>query len=114
MMPPNFCLIRKILGSDPEQTVSIYFNQKNILFQFANTTVVSRLIEGTYFDFDRMIAMDYSTVVRINKQQFISCLDRAILLIREDDKRPIHMDIQDGEVGFAIRTALETRSFMHL
>ncbi len=44
--------------------------QKNhIVFEFDNTIVVSRLIEGEYFRIDQMLSNDYETKVRINKKR---------------------------------------------
>ena len=37
-----------------------------MVFEFDNTVVVSRLIEGEYFSIDRMLSGDYETKVRIN------------------------------------------------
>lgn len=49
---------------------------------------MSRLIEGEYFHIDQMLSSDYDTKVKINKREFLNCIDRATLLIREGDKKP--------------------------
>ena len=41
--------ISKILSGDNEKEVLISFSQNHIMFEFDNTVVVSRLIEGEYF-----------------------------------------------------------------
>ena len=41
--------ISKIIPGDADKDVNIYFTPKHILFEFDNTQVVSRLIEGDYF-----------------------------------------------------------------
>lgn len=41
--------ISKILSGDMDKTVSIYFTDRHALFEFDDTIVVSRLIEGDYF-----------------------------------------------------------------
>ncbi len=71
--------ISKILDPNPEEMVHVYLADKHAMFQFGTTTVVTRLIEGTYFNVDQMISGDYNTHVRINRQAFLSCLDRATL-----------------------------------
>ena len=78
---------------------------KNIvLFEFDETKVVSRLIEGEYFHIDQMLSSDYDTKVKINKREFLSCIDRATLLIREGDKKPIILNIQDGSLQLKINS----------
>ena len=61
--------------------------QQHIVFEFENTTVVSRLIEGEYFKIDQMLSSDYETKVEINKKELLDCIDRATLLIKEGDKK---------------------------
>ena len=83
---------------ETEKDVSLFFTPKHIVFEFDNTTVVSRLIEGEYFKIDQMLSSDYETKVRINKKEFLNCIDRATLLIKEGDKKPIIINIIDGSM----------------
>lgn len=75
--------------------VNLFFTDKHILFEFDNTTVVSRLIEGEYLKIDNILSADYETKVKINKREFLSCIDRSTLLVKEADKKPIILDIKD-------------------
>ena len=87
--------VSKILSGEAESMVNISYTNNHIVFEFDNTIVVSRLIEGEYFKIDQMISSDYETKVRINKREFLNCIDRATLLVKEGDKKPIIMDIKD-------------------
>lgn len=87
--------ISKILSGDMDKDVNIYFTDKHILFEFDNTIVVSRLIEGEYFKIDQMLSSDYETKVRINKKELLDCIDRATLLVKEGDKKPVIISISD-------------------
>ena len=96
--------ISKILTGEAEDMVDIFFADNHILFEFDQTKVVSRLIEGEYFHIDQMLSSDYETKVKINKREFLSCIDRATLLIREGDKKPIILNIQDGSLQLKINS----------
>lgn len=96
--------ISKILTGEAEDMVDIFFADNHILFEFDETKVVSRLIEGEYFHIDQMLSSDYDTKVKINKREFLSCTDRATLLIREGDKKPIILNIQDGSLQLKINS----------
>ena len=96
--------ISKILTGEAEDMVDIFFADNHILFEFDHTLVVSRLIEGEYFKIDQMLSSDYDTKVKINKREFLSCIDRATLLIREGDKKPIILNIQDGSLQLKINS----------
>lgn len=87
--------ISKILSGDADKDVNLFFTDKHILFEFDNTTVVSRLIEGEYLKIDNILSADYETKVKINKREFLSCIDRSTLLVKEADKKPIILDIKD-------------------
>ena len=86
--------------------VNIYFTNNHILFEFDNTMVVSRLIEGEYFKINQMLSSDYETKVLINKKEFLDSIDRANLLIREGDKKPIIINITDGALEVKVQSAI--------
>ncbi|MCI8887497.1 MAG: DNA polymerase III subunit beta [Hungatella sp.] len=88
--------ISKILSGDNESEVLVYFSKNHILFEFDATVVVSRLIEGEYFRIEQMLSSDYETKVTINKREFLDNIDRASIFIRENDKKPIILNILDN------------------
>ncbi len=98
--------VSKILPGDAQSDVTISFTPKHIVFEFDNTTVVSRLIEGEYFKIDQMLSSDYETKVKINKKEFLNCIDRATLLVKEGDKKPIIINITDGSMELRINSVL--------
>ena len=98
--------LNKILASDAESQVNIYFTSNHILFEFENTTVVSRLIEGEYFKVNKMLSNDYKTKVVINKKDLLDSIDRANLLIKENDKKPIIINVIDGSMEVKVTSTL--------
>ena len=95
--------ISKILNAD---AVNIYFTNNHVLFEFDQTHVVSRLIEGDYFKISQMLSNDYETKVSINKKEFLDSIDRANLLIREGDKKPIIINILNGLLQVNVNSAI--------
>ena len=100
--------VSKILSGETDSDVNIYFTNNHIVFEFDNTVVVSRLIEGEYFRIDQMLSSDYETKVRINKREMLNCIDRATLLVKEGDKKPIIINIKDEMMELKIRSQLGT------
>ena len=97
--------ISKILNGGVDDDVNIYFTSNHILFEFDDTIVVSRLIESTnFFDTDKMISNDYKTRITINKKEMADCIDRATLLIKEGDKKPVFLSMKDTEMELTINT----------
>ena len=98
--------ISKILSGETEDMVSIFFTENHILFEFDETIVVSRLIEGEYFRIDQMLSSDYETKISINKKELLNCIDRATLLIKEGEKKPIIIHITDNGMELKINSQI--------
>ena len=96
--------ISKILTGEADKDVTIYFTDRHILFEFDDTIVLSRLIEGEYFKIDQMLSNDYETKITINKREFFESIDRGTLLVKEGDKKPIIMNVLDGNIELKINS----------
>ena len=88
--------ISKILTGDNEKEVQIFFGANHILFEFDDTIVVSRLIEGEYFKVDQMLSSDNATKVEDSKMSLklnssFGTMNAEIL---------IHKTGQDLMIGF--------------
>jgi DNA polymerase-3 subunit beta len=96
--------ISKIITGGIDDDVFIYITENHIVFDFESTTVVSRLIEGEYFRIDQMFSSDYDTKVQVNKKELLECINRATLLVKEGDKKPIIMNITEGNMELKINS----------
>jgi len=96
--------ISKILSGGVDDDVNIYYTNNHIVFEFDQTIVVSRLIEGEYFKIEQMLSSDYETKFKINKRELLSSIDRATLLVKEGDKKPIIMNVMDGHIELKINS----------
>ena len=100
--------VSKILSGEVDSEVNISFTNNHIVFEFDNTVVVSRFIEGEYFRIDQMLSSDYETKVKINKKELLNCIDRATLLVKEGDKKPIIINILDEVMELKIKSQIGT------
>ena len=98
--------ISKIINGGMDDEVSIFFTDKHVLFEFEDTLVLSRLIEGEYYKIDKMLSTDYETKVTVNKREMLECIDRSTLLLKESDKKPVIIDVQDDYMKFAMNSAI--------
>lgn len=97
--------ISKILTGDNEKEVLIYFSRNHILFEFDDTIVISRLIDGEYFKIDHMLSSDYETRVKVNKRDFMDNIDRAMILIRDSDRKPIILNVEENNVNMKVKSS---------
>lgn len=98
--------VSKILSGEVDDEVRLFFTNNHIVFEFDQTTVVSRLIEGEYFRIEQMLSSDYETKVEINKKELLDCIDRATLLVKESDKKPIIIQINDDSMELKINSQI--------
>ena len=98
--------VSKILTGGTEDYVNLFFTDRHIVFEFDQTVVVSRLIEGEYFRINQMLSSDYETKITINKKELQSCIERASLLIREGEKKPIIINITDHSLELRINSVI--------
>lgn len=87
--------ISKIIDGNAEEAVTIYFEKAYVMFEFGVTRVVSRLIEGEYFQIMHMLSMDTSLEMKCNRSDFMGMIDRASLLIQESDKKPVILHVKN-------------------
>ena len=98
--------ISKIFSGSTENMVSIYFTDRHALFEFDQTMVVSRLIEGEYYSIDKMLSNRYNTKFTVDRKEFLSCIDRATLLVKEEDKKPVIIMVHDDTMEMKINTVM--------
>ena len=96
--------IERILTGDQNKDVSIFFEKNYVLFEIENTIIVSRLVEGTYFDYEKMLTKDYETKIEVNKKDIFNCIDRSTLMLREGEKKPIIFEVRDNFINFCMKT----------
>ncbi len=98
--------ISKILTGGMEDEVTISFSRNHVLFEFNETLVISRLIEGNFYNIEQMLKSSYETKVKVNKQEFFGCIDRAILLTRESENKPVIMNVKNDEIKMEMNTKI--------
>ena len=73
----------KILKDDERETVRIYMSRKNIVFYIDNMIFFSRLIEGVYIDYERILMNAHRNIAILPRDAIISALERAALITEE-------------------------------
>ena len=98
--------ISRIMAGDASKTVDMYLGKNHILFDFDDTVLVSRLIDGEYFRIDQMITDNHETKLTFNRKDLLDCIERSIILVRESDKKPLILDIKDGGVTLSLTSII--------
>ena len=88
--------IIKIIGGDPEKEIAVYFTENHIQFEIENTRAISRLIDGEYLKVEQLLSKDYGTKIKVQKRNYRNVLNRASLLLKDDAKKPIILNIEEN------------------
>lgn len=98
--------ISKILPGEAKDFVNLYLTDKHILFEFDETLVVSRLLEGKFYNIGQMLSTDYETKIVVNKMELLRCLDRSTLFVKESDRKPIILKIENNKMDLMISSQI--------
>ena len=87
-------------------TTQIFILPNHVLFELENTIIISRLIEGNFYNINQMLTNDYETKVTVNKRDLLECIDRATLLLREAENKPVIMNVKNSEIKMEMTTKI--------
>ncbi|MBQ8176163.1 MAG: DNA polymerase III subunit beta [Oscillospiraceae bacterium] len=98
--------VSKLLKDDEKETVTMHVSKKHITFEIGKYMLFSRLLEGDFHNYKGSIPANHNTEIIINTREFISTLERCMLLINEKAKAPVRCIFNDGKVKLSCSTAL--------
>lgn len=91
-VPMNFSFImpvktvnelQRMLVDSDEEEARIFVSRKNILLKLGDLSFFSRLIDGEYIEYDRVILNNHRIFVEADREELLSALDRAALITEE-------------------------------
>ncbi len=75
--------LSKLISDDEEEITRVYVTRKHIVFVIGSLTFFSRLVDGAYIDYERIIIKNHKITVGVDKQELLSALERAALVTEE-------------------------------
>ena len=82
-------LIRLLDTSNPSNTVSIECSKKNISFTFENMYITSRLIDGEFPPYEKVIPKSSDTIATIKVAEMKNPIERISLIAKETENKNI-------------------------
>ena len=90
-------LFKMLDSSDPSNSVKIECSRKNICFTFDNIYLTSRLIDGQFPDYDKVVPKTTEITATINTSEMMEAVDRVALISKETEYNSIRFVFsQDG------------------
>ena len=75
--------LSRMLDDDEDETVQIYMTRKSIIFMLGDLVFFSRLVDGRYIDYERVLLKTHKIHIKIGRGELLSALERAALITEE-------------------------------
>ena len=82
--------VSRLLPTDNPSVIKIIWNRTQIVFMFESIYIISRLIEGTYPEYEKVIPAQFDSSAVVDRKDFAGAVDRVSLL-----------SSQNAEIGMA-------------
>jgi len=90
-------LFKMLDSSDPSNSVKIECSRKNICFTFDNIYLTSRLIDGQFPDYDKVVPKTTEITATVKTSEMMEAVDRVALISKETEYNSIRFVFsQDG------------------
>lgn len=96
----------KLMGTESDKNVSICVGKRHIVFDVENYSIISRLLDGDFLDYNAAIPKTASTTILINTDDAISCIERTLPVIENDKKNPIRCLFDNDEMRVSTVSSL--------
>lgn len=97
--------ILKLL-KDEEKPCSLIVGRRHIIFEVDGYAVISRLLDGEFMAYDKIISPDVTTTVSVNTRSFIEAVDRVSLVINDRLKSPLVCEFKEQSITVSCATPL--------
>ena len=97
ILPKKAALELKKLVEGSIEDVSIYLDKNHIFFGINGVVLTSRLIEGTYPNYDQVIPKGNEKKIGIDKMEFLKALRRTSIMSREKTNA-VRFDLEPGKI----------------
>ena len=97
--------ISRIMQGEDED-VEIIKSNNLIMFSFQNCKIVSRILEGEFLKYEEVIPDEFETKIIIEKDKFLSSIERTMLLVSEEIKSPVKITISEEKINILMTTEI--------
>lgn len=90
--------VSRLLPTDNPAMINIIWNRTQIVFNFESIYIISRLIEGTYPEYEKVIPSQFDSSAVIDRRKFAGAVDRVSLLAKDISYNVIRYDWAESNV----------------
>ena len=91
--------ITRLLDKDDDY-ITVIIQENSLMVNVDNTTFTTRLLEGEYIDYKRIVPTSYLSVFKVNKESLLNSIERASIMAKIM-KNIIKLDIHENYVDIS-------------
>ncbi len=99
-------ILSKLSSSKEEKNVSVTISDTHLLFEADGYEIVSRLAEGEFIDYQKVIPSESTTSVLVKVRDLQNSLTRASIIINEKTKSAIKCTVSDQNMNIYCDTVM--------
>ena len=97
--------VNKLIG-DSEEEMNFSVGGRHIIFRINDYSVITRLLDGEFMNYNSAIQKNHSTDMRVNTRKFINAIERMSLLLNDKLKIPVRCRIENGLIKCSCNTSV--------
>ena len=98
--------ILRLLSDDEKKIATISVDRNQCIFSIDKYTIFSRLLEGEFFDYSKIISTKHDIEAIINVRELTECVDRTLLLISDKFRSPVDLTFTENNLRVFCETAI--------
>ncbi|MFZ3089090.1 MAG: DNA polymerase III subunit beta [Nitrospirota bacterium] len=89
--------VKRLIDEEGDENIEMGFGKNLVLFKKGNTEIISRLMEGTYPNYQQVIPQKNEIKIEVNKKNLEGALRRVSILSREKSNA-VKIELSDGRL----------------
>lgn len=98
------------LATEADGFITLTRGKRHIMVKTGSYTLISKLLEGEFLDYNRAMPQAPKSVVRVNTKEIIECIDRTSIIITDKLRSPLRLKIENNDIFMSTTTALGSAS----
>ena len=94
--------VNSLLSS--EDDVRLGFDEKNAIFIINDTKIITRLLDGEFIDYKKLLPREHNSKVKLNTKDLLNSIERASLLSQSEKNNLIKLSIRDDVMAITSNT----------
>ena len=94
--------VNSLLSS--EEDIKLGFDEKNAIFMINDTKIITRLLEGEFIDYKKLLPREHNSKVKLNTKELLNSIERASLLSQSEKNNLIKLSIRDNTMAITSNT----------